>query len=288
MIYNLGSINIDYFYSLQRLPLVGETCAADEFETGLGGKGANMSVAIARAGGEVRHIGSIGHDAAWAQDYLTKAGVETSFVQKMDAPTGHAVIYRDAFGENTIVIHPGANVLQDKDWISSALANSEAGDILLLQNETNLQDYAAALGHGSGFRVAYAAAPFDANALQAVLPYIHILILNEVELAQLCKTSVDTPDSLDVDLVVVTKGSEGCAIYSKELGETHMPALPVTAIDTTGAGDTFTGFFLAQLDRGCSVEDAATCANAAAALMVTRKGTADAIPSASDVEQLLA
>ncbi|WP_317056462.1 ribokinase [Roseovarius rhodophyticola] len=287
MIYNLGSINLDYFYSVPRLPVAGETLATKEFSMGLGGKGANMSVAVARAGGEVHHIGSVGEDGIWAIDYLKRAGVDVSNIHSLQATTGHAVIFRDDDGENLIVIHQGANSMQDKDRIAAALLNARPGDILLLQNETNLQAFAAELGHGSGMKVAYAAAPFDVNALKEVLPYIQILVLNELEMAQLREQTGNRPEALGVDVVIVTKGSDGCVLYSKELGEKHVPAFPVNPLDTTGAGDTFTGYFLAHLDLGSSIEEAVLGANAAAAVMVTKKGTADAIPFALDVEKFL-
>lgn len=287
MIYNLGSINIDYFYTLPKLPAAGETLAAKEFDIGLGGKGANMSVAVARAGGDICHIGNVGKDGAWAVDYMKGAGVDVSGVLMIQEPTGHAIIYRDSEGENSIVIYPGANALQDKDRITAALSKAKSGDVLLLQNETNLQAFAAGLAHKAGMRVAYAAAPFDVNALNDVLPYIHILVLNTVEMAQLLEQTDHTPDTLGLDLLVVTKGAEGCMVYSKETVEKHVPAFPVNPIDTTGAGDTFTGYFLAHLDLGGSIEDALHQANAAAALMVTKKGTANAIPFASEVEQFL-
>ena len=212
MIYNFGSINIDYFYSVPRLPDKGETLAAEDFAMGLGGKGANMSVAIARAGRSVCHIGAVGEDGLWTKETLRKDGVDVKFVKVLAKPTGHAVINRDEDGENTIILFPGANEQQDEDVLVKSLSQAEQGDFFLLQNETNLGAQAAHLARENGLTVAYVAAPFDAGAAQDVLPYADILILNEVEMAQLQKASGRSVSELGLDLVVVTKGSKGCSL----------------------------------------------------------------------------
>ncbi len=283
MIFNFGSINIDYFYSVPRLPEKGETLAAEEFAMGLGGKGANMSVAVARAGTQICHVGAVGEDGRWTKETLRKDGVDVEFVKVLDKPTGHAVINRDKDGENTIILFPGANEQQDEDVLAEALLQAKQGDFFLMQNETNLGTHAAHLARDYGLTVAYVAAPFDAEAVQTVLPYADILILNEVEMAQLQKANGQSASELSVDLVVVTKGSKGCSVFGKESGDFHLPAHPIEAVDTTGAGDTFAGYFLACLDRGFDPRKSAEIANMAAAIMATRKGTADAIPYASEV-----
>lgn len=153
-----------------------------------------------------------------------------------------------------------------------------------MQNETNMQAEAAELGRKLGLRVCYAAAPFDAAAVKSVLPYLDFLILNEIEAQQLSDATGQTPGDLGVKDVIITLGSRGARHIDGQSGAVHdVPALPVTAVDTTGAGDTFTGYVLSGLDRGLSMGDAMQQAARAAAMMVTRRGTADVIPTQEEV-----
>lgn len=286
-IYNLGSINVDLLYQVPHLPGPGETLAATGFHRGLGGKGANMSVAAARGAAHVVHIGAVGSDGRWALDLLTEYGVDTRHIIVAAEVTGHAVILLDKAGENTIVINPGANHALTKDQIGLALAEASPKDILLLQNETNQQVYCARTGSDLGLRVVYAAAPFEAASVKEVLPFLDMLILNLVEADQLQKALGKGPDALGVADVIVTLGAEGCRWFHAETGQVKdFPALPVTPVDTTGAGDTFTGYLLAGLDRGMPMEQAIGLATKAAALMVTRVGTADVIPDLLEVQQM--
>lgn len=285
-IYNLGSINADLFYRVPHLPQAGETLAASSMLRGLGGKGANMSVAAARAAGRAIHIGAVGSGGKWAVDRLLEYGVDTRHISILeDVPTGHAIINVDDQGENAIVLLPGANHEITESAIGAALSEASPGDTLLIQNETNNQAFAAQIAQSLGVFVAYAAAPFDAESVQAVLPYLDFLILNTVEAAQFEQATGQSPEDLNEKMVIVTRGSQGCSFYENRSGNIrHFPALPVTPVDTTGAGDTFTGYVLAALDRGFPMPQAISLATRAAALMVTRHGTADVIPDLKDVQ----
>ncbi len=284
MIWNLGSINADNFYLLPHLPGPGETISARKFRQGLGGKGANMSVAAARAGTRVMHIGALGADGGWALERLLEYGVETAHITLMEGATGHANIAVDFEGENNIVIFPGTNHEFTEEMIGAALSEASSGDWLLMQNETNGQNFAARTGKTLGLRLAYAAAPFDPEAILAIIDYIDLLVLNEVEAAQLRKATGAELRQLPVDDIVVTLGAGGCEWVSNKVHriETY-PAYPVEAVDTTGAGDTFTGYLVAGLDRGMTMPQAIDLAMRAGALMVTRHGTADVIPDLKDV-----
>jgi ribokinase len=285
MIWNLGSINLDNFYQLPHLPGAGETIAATDYRQGLGGKGANMSVAAARAAARVMHIGAVGADGIWARDRLLEYGVEVQHIAKVSAATGHANINVDASGENNIVLFPGANIQITEQMIGAALTEASPGHWLLMQNETCGQIYAAQTARTLGLKVAYAAAPFDADAVAAVLDDLDLLVLNAVEAAQLRDaTGLELAD-LPVADVVVTLGGEGCKWVSNthNRAETY-PAYPVQAVDTTGAGDTFTGYLIAGLDRGLPMSDAIDLAMRAGALMVMRHGTADVIPDLKDIQ----
>jgi ribokinase len=285
-IYNLGSINIDHFYKVPHLPAPGETLAASAFSTGLGGKGANQSVAVSRAGSEVHHIGAIGTDGGWIIDKLQSLGVKTGHIATLDVPTAHAIINVDQAGENAIVIFSSANVMQDKNRICAALDEANKSDVFLLQNETNLVQFAAQHAKAKGLRVVYSAAPFDAGAVQAVLPYIDMLVVNEVEAQQLASELGVPVEMLPGIDVLMTRGSDGARFTTNGM-TTEMPAFAVEPVDTTGAGDTYLGFFVAGLDQGKTVRDALRFAAAGAAIQVTRKGTADAIPSLAEVSEFL-
>lgn len=286
-IWNLGSINADLVYDVPHLPKPGETLAAIGYARYLGGKGTNMSVAAARAAARVAHVGAVGPDGAWAVERLMEYGVDIRFIRQVDQPTGHAVISVDPLAENQIILYPGANEAIPEDMIAQALSEAQAGDILLMQNETNGQERAARLGRELGLRVCYAAAPFQATAVQAVLPYLDFLILNAVEAQQLEDETGHAPDSLPVHDVIVTMGGDGARWFDTVAGTCQdFPALPVQPVDTTGAGDTFTGYVLAGRDRGLPMAQAIAQATRAAAIMVTRKGTADVIPDLKDLQDI--
>ncbi len=287
-IYNLGSINADHFYQVPHLPQPGETLAADAFSTGLGGKGINQSVAAALAGSKVVHIGAVGPDGQWAVDRIAGFGVQTQHIQRVETPTGHAIINVDTKGENAIVIFSGANNCQSVTQIEQVLSGADKGDILLLQNETTLQAEAAKIAYDRRLKVIYSAAPFSVAAVKNVMEYVTILMMNQVESEQLCAGLETDLASLPVSEIIVTKGSNGAMWLQPETGETsYAPSFPVKPVDTTAAGDTFAGYVAAGLDQGMNVQDAMRRASAAAALKVTRKGTADVIPSADEVANFL-
>lgn len=284
-IYNLGSINIDHFYRLSHLPAPGETLAASDYSVGLGGKGANQSTAAAKAGATVFHIGAIGPEGAWTVERLSGWGVDVRHVSRIGTPTGHAIIFVDAKAENTIIIFAGANRAFGLGEVETALSGAGANDTLILQNETAHQVEAARIAKARGMRVIYSAAPFDAEAVRAVLPHVTMLALNAVEAQQLTEALGLTLDRLPVPEILVTKGAEGAEWRSLATGERAMhAAAKVSAVDTTGAGDTFTGYFAAALDAGLDPKGALRLASAAAALKVTRAGTADAIPTRDEVD----
>ncbi|MDO5613003.1 MAG: ribokinase [Paracoccus sp. (in: a-proteobacteria)] len=283
-IWNLGSINIDHVYRLDHLVRPGETIAARSFAQGLGGKGANQSVAAARAGAVVRHIGAIGRGDDWVIRQLAAAGIDTAHVARLsDHATGHAIIQLDASGENAIIIHSGANrALSLPQTVADAM---QPGDTLLIQNETNLQAETAAIARDKGLRVIYSAAPFDVDAVRAMLGLATILAMNAGE-ADALFTALG--QDLPVEGLLVTRGAEGADYRDLRSGTvTHCPAFPVRPVDTTGAGDCFAGWFAAGLDSGQDIATALRRASAAAAIQVTRPGASDAMPDAEQVDRFL-
>ena len=286
-IWSLGSINIDHVYRLAHLPGAGETLNATALDHGLGGKGANQSIAAGRAGAQTTHIGAMGQADDWVIDRLTSSGVDTAHIHRLsDHVTGHAIILVDRNAENCIIVHPGANRALTIDMILPSLSQIVAGDVLLLQNETSCQVEAAQIARKAGATVVYSAAPFDIDAVRAILPHTSILAMNAGEAEKLFAA---IPDDLDIDGLLITRGGDGAEYRDLRSGQVHHhPAFPVTPVDTTGAGDTFAGYFAAALDRGDSPEQALRLASAAAAIQVTRHGAADAIPMRDEVLAFIA
>jgi ribokinase len=291
MILTVGSVNIDHVHRVAALPGPGETVVDTGYARGLGGKGANQSLAARLAGAEVRHAGAIGADGAWCRDRLAAAGIGVEDLTTVEAATGvmtgHAVILVDDRGENLIVVHGGANRALSEAAIERAVGRARAGDWLLLQNETNLVVAAAQAGRAAGLRVAYAAAPFDPAATAAVMPLVDLLAVNAVEAAQLAGHLGRAPERFGAPVLLITEGAEGARCWTAA-GEMRQEAFAVEPVDTTGAGDTFLGYFLAGLDRGRPVAEAMRLAAAAAAIQVTRPGAAEAIPTAAEVDAFLA
>ena len=282
-VFNLGSINIDHVYRVPHLPAPGETLSALAYAQGLGGKGANQSVAAARAGAHAVHIGSIGPNSDWVLAELRGYGVDLAGVSVLAEPTGHAIINVDPGAENAIVIYPGANRAVTGAMVDSALAQAKSGDTLLIQNETSAQAEGAAIAAAKGLRVIYSAAPFDIAAVKAALPHTSLLVMNEIE-AEQTRAALGALPPLDC---IITKGAQGAEWLSAIAEPLFMPAFRVTPVDTTGAGDTFIGTLAAGLDLGLDRATAMRRASAASALQVTRPGAAQAIPGAEEVTAFL-
>ncbi|KAA2315437.1 ribokinase [Pseudooceanicola sediminis] len=283
-IWNLGSVNADLVYRVRHMPTPGETLSAYDHQKGLGGKGANMSVACHRAGSHVEHIGAVGEDGTWMKDRLATYGVKVGHLANLPGPSGQAVILLDDAGENEIIILDGANRDITEAMVDAALSRAKPGDTAIFQNETSVQDHFARAARAAGLRLAYAAAPFEAAAVAAVMEHLDILVMNAVEAEQLEAALGQPPEALPIADVVITLGGEGCRWINTATGTVRTFAAPkVTPVDTTGAGDTFTGYLIAGLDQGLAMEAALEMAQKAGALMVTRLGTADVIPTRDEL-----
>ncbi|MEL7281146.1 MAG: ribokinase [Pseudomonadota bacterium] len=279
-ILNIGSINIDTIFRVSQLPKAGETMSARSVDRYLGGKGANQSIAIARAGGTVSHIGAVGEDGPQMLQEMENAGVDIQHVKRLfDTQTGQAFIAVDDSGENTILLDAGANAALDVDAIGLLLSKAANNSMVLLQNETNGIVELARQSQLAGHKVIWSAAPFDAQVASALAPFTSLTALNRIE--------YDALDAAGIEMsgdILVTDGAKGALYRSAEGDETHVDAIAVTPVDTTGAGDTFLGTFLARRQQGVDIPSALQRAALTAALHVTRHGTASAIPSASEVE----
>ncbi len=285
MIINFGSINIDYVYRVPHLVAPGETLAATSYSRHLGGKGANQSLAIARAGADVLHVGAINQKDDWTLQTLLESKVDVSNVALLDdEPTGHAIISVDDNGENSILIVAGANGKLEGAQIDKALAGAKPGDWALLQHETNAVCEIATRCKRAGLQVAFNPAPFNAEATLTMLPQVDLLIVNETEAEQLRQALGGlTPK---VPQLLTTLGARGAHLQT-DSGRIDAQAFRLEARDTTGAGDTFIGYFLAGRALGLDDEAALKRASAAAAMSVTIAGAAESIPYNDQVDQFM-
>lgn len=279
MFYNLGSINLDLVYQVPHFPAPGETLMSTDFRRYPGGKGLNQSVAMARAGARVVHIGACGPDADFCLQELSDAGVELA-VDQTRPVSGQGVIYVDPTGENQIVLLPAANLEITPQQISQGLGAMDCQDWLVLQNETNLQAEAAKLARGLGARVAYSAAPFESHALAEILPDVDLVAMNQGESEQAMQALEAQPERWGCQ-VLITLGSQGSKFFDGQQWF-EQAAMAVEPVDTTGAGDTFFGYFIAHLDQA-GPQQALNLATRAAAIQITRPGAASAIPSLDEL-----
>lgn len=289
-ILSFGSLNLDKVYSVDHFVRAGETLSSVTMEEFCGGKGLNQSVAASRAGGTVYHAGCVGAaDGGMLLDMLSGSGVDISLVRRLPCPSGHAIIQVNAEGQNCILLYGGANQMVDREQISETLAHFEAGDILVLQNEiSGLQDLMEAAGK-KGMVIVLNPSPMTAEILTLPLEYVSYFLLNEVEAKDLCGEETaeeDRPRKLleryPNSKVVMTLGSRGC-IYQDSRQQIRCPACRVDVVDTTAAGDTFTGFFVAAIAAGTDVKTALEQATKAAAISVSRKGAAPGIPTREEM-----
>jgi ribokinase len=283
-IFNLGSINIDLVFEVPHIAAPGETVMSHRLSRGLGGKGANTSVALARGGAPVRHFGAIGPDGRDMVAMLERFGVDCAGVRELDGETGQAVIQVAEDGENAITLLKGANWQMPDSVVDDLVGAAGRGDWLVLQNETAHVPRAARRAREAGMRVAYAAAPFDATATVEVLECCDLLALNHIEAAQLSEATGREARSFGPDMVLVTHGAEGARLYRDGEEPMHQPAARADeVVDTTAAGDTFFGFFLARLDQGDDVKRALRLAAEASAIGVSRKGASASVPTLEEV-----
>lgn len=286
-IYNLGSVNVDYFYSLPHLVRPSETLAANDFKQGLGGKGANQSVAIAKAGGSVKHIGAMHPADRRYFDQLEALNIDTTHLFMSETPTGHGIVMVDEqSAENQIVVYPGANFAITEQMVDEGLKDANASDWALCQNETLQTDHFMKRAKAKGMNLCYSAAPFDAEKTLVMLPLINMLVVNEIEAKDLERALNRPIKECGVEHILVTLGSRGVRYIGSE-DEFIMPSPAVDALDTTGAGDTFLGLFLARFDQTGDLKASLHFAVTGAAIQVTRPGTADAIPSLEEIESAL-
>ena len=292
-ILNFGSCNIDYVYSLDHIVKIGETETTNKLETFPGGKGLNQSIAVAKAGVKIFHAGCVGDDSEILTDILLQNGVDISYLKKVNAKNGHAVIQVSSKGENSIFLYPGSNEMITKDFADEVLDSFDSGDIILLQNEINNVDYIVEKAYKKGMCVILNPSPFNEKIKKINFNMLSYIVVNEVELSEI--SGCAEPEEGLVYLrneypwinVILTLGEKGSVFMNKNQ-ELHQAAFKVDAVDTTAAGDTFIGYFIAELSRGTEYREILKIASAASAITVSREGAAPSIPSRDELLASLA
>lgn len=290
-ILNFGSLNIDMCYRVNRFASAGETVDSLALTKTAGGKGLNQSLALARAGAKVLHAGCVGEDGEFLRRLLVESGVDCSFLQTVDTPTGHAVIQIEPNGQNCILLYGGANRTVTEELIDKALDSLDEGDWVLLQNEINNVSLIMEKASQKGVKIALNPSPF-AGVREMPLDLVDRFIMNEYEASELLdgipeeQLAQKLTEKFPKADFVVTLGSRGAQYISKS--ERHYePVIDIEVVDTTGAGDTFTGYVMAELMAGKAVKEAMLKATAASTLAVSVLGASDSIPRYNEVEELL-
>ena len=297
----VGSLNMDLRIRTPRLPAPGETLTGSGFDTDGGGKGANQAVAAARQGARVAMLGAVGQDAHGAAllAALQADGIDTHAVEHIaGTPSGTAAILLMPDGENSIVVIPGANHALTPERVRAQADRLRQARVVVAQLECPLDAVAEALAiaREAGAVTVLNAAPVQPLG-EALLGQLDWLVVNEIEAAALAGMPVPGPAEARAVAeqlrrrgprqVLVTLGAEGLVLAGPE-GTLALPAPRVQAVDTTGAGDTVVGALAAALAAGRPLREALTRAQAAAALAVTRLGTQSAMPTAAEVDSLVA
>ena len=288
-----GSLNIDKTYSLEDFVRPGQTISASKMEQFCGGKGFNQAIALRRAGNEVYFAGAVGQDGGMLLDTLDANGINRDHVKVTDGATGHAIIQLDAKGQNCIIILAGANGEITEADVDATLTHYGAGDLIVLQNEISCVPYILRQAHVKGMIVAFNPSPYDCKIADCDLSCVDYLLVNEVEGAAMaaCPEPEAILDVLHTRYphlnVVLTLGGDGSVFQDKSGARFACGIHKVETVDTTAAGDTFTGFFLSELLHHGDAQEALRVASVAAGIAVSRKGAEPSIPVMEEVDKVL-
>ena len=288
-ILNFGSLNIDIFFRVEEIVKPGETISAKSIEKRPGGKGLNQSVALAKSFDKVYHAGSVGGDGLYLIDYLKKENVDTKYIKQSEKLTGNAIIQVDDRGENSIVLYKGANFDNDEEFIDKVLDDFGENDVLVLQNEINSMKYLIDRAYEKNMKIVLNPSPITDRIKEFDYEKIDLILVNEHEAASISRKKTNDEkiayfkNTYPNLKVVMTLGSKGSIFIAKD-EKIKQDSFKVKALDTTGAGDTFTGYFVSYFYQGKDVKEAMEIASKASALSVTKKGASISIPSLDDVK----
>lgn len=285
---NFGSLNLDYVYQVESILIPGETQASKSRQIFCGGKGLNQSIALAKAGIPVYHAGLIGEGGEPLLEVCKENGVNTEFIRQIPGTCGHTVIQVDRNGQNCILLFGGSNRSMTKEFVDSVLDSFDEGDIILLQNEINELDYIIDRAYEKKMMIILNPSPFDSALEKCDLSKISLFLMNEIEGFQI--TGEKEPDRILAKVkelypkakVVLTLGGDG-SVYQDETGIYRQGIFKVKTVDTTAAGDTFTGYFISSVIDGMPVQDGLKLAAKASAIAVSRPGATASIPVRSEV-----
>ena len=288
---NFGSLNYDYVYRVDHAVKAGETISSSGMETFLGGKGLNQSIALARAGVPVFHAGMVGEEGQLFLDTCRASGVNTDFIRMIPGKSGHTIIQLDKNAQNCILLYGGANRRITKEFADEVLSHSDKGDILLLQNEISELAYIIEKAYEIGMQIVLNPSPFDEKLEECDLNKVSVFLLNEIEGNQI---SGETEGEKILDAmterfpgarIVLTLGADG-VMYRDAEQSCSQEIFRVKAVDTTAAGDTFTGYFIASILLGMPVAEALSMCAKASAIAVSRMGATDSIPTMEEVRNM--
>lgn len=292
-ILNFGSLNIDDVFQVDEIVKPGQTIASSGLTVNCGGKGLNQSIAAARAGSKVYHAGAIGkNDVSLLKGILEANGVDSSYIDSGHSHSGRALIQCDRNGQNCIVLYGGANLEITEEYADTVIKNFQKGDMLVLQNEISSIGYIMRRASEAGMKICFNPSPVNDKMNGYPLELVDILILNEIEGAELTgKTDFEEIVSALLERypemkIVLTLGENG-SIYADKATIKRQEIFAVEPVDTTAAGDTFTGYFLSIMENDGDIDKALKLASAASAIAVSRNGAAKSIPKMGEVLDFL-
>lgn len=289
-ILNFGSLNIDYVYQMDHFVREGETISSDSLEIFCGGKGLNQSLSLSKSGVKVWHAGAVGElDGEILTQQLEQFGIDTKNIKRVKNKTGHAIIQKNQAGQNGILLYGGANQEITKNQVDQVLNEFGKGDFLILQNEINEVGYIMEQAYGKGMRIVLNPSPMNRKIWSYPLHYVEFFILNEIEAGDICQKSGSGRELLDQltekfpnAKILLTLGQDG-SLYKDGDQVYEQEIYRVKVVDTTGAGDTFTGYFIGGLALGETPEQALDHAAKASSIAVSRAGAAPSIPTRDEV-----
>lgn len=287
-ILNFGSLNLDYVYQVDHILVPGETQTSKCRNIFCGGKGLNQSIALSRAGCQIYHAGMIGEDGEILKTTCQENGVNTDFIRQVSGPSGHTIIQVDKDGQNCILLFSGSNRKITKEFVDNVFAQFHKNDIILLQNEINQLDYIIDTAYQKEMMIILNPSPFDSKLDSCNLSKVSLFLVNEIEGYQI--TGKKAPEEILKKMkemypnakVILTLGGEG-AFYQDGEKIYRQDIYKVDTVDTTAAGDTFTGYFISSIIEELPVKEGMQLAAKAAAIAVSRQGATTSIPWKNEV-----
>lgn len=290
---NFGSLNMDYVYQVEHMTRAGETQQSLSMEIFAGGKGLNQSIALSRAGVPVYHAGLVGDDGQLLLDTCKQNRIDSSFIRTIEGKGGHTIIQVDKGAQNCIVLYGGSNNRITKEFVDEVMDFFTEGDLILLQNEINLLDYIINRAYDKRMTIVLNPSPYNEKLDLCDLSKVSVFMMNEIEGSIISKGITEPTKILDYMMksypsskVVLTLGSDG-AYYCDRKQRCYQAIFPVKAVDTTAAGDTYTGYFIYGMINKLPVEEILKLAACASSIAVSRKGAVNSIPMMEEVKNAL-